>query len=257
MKRIIAILALLFCGCLAFASNADDIANIQNQLNNDYAKRADIITRSNAQDKKADDIKFVYDAYTKAKTQYDSDITAFNSKYEEVKRGYELLEPSIENYKQRVNAHNSRQCTEQCTNGSCDGSCGWYTAEKNQLDANKAQLEQAEAPLQAAVGRLENDKSYLDQTADKLSTIYSGLQSKVAAWKAAEQGLKAEWFANEAEIATLLATLAQLQGENMDCYSKIPEKCQNPAVGPDGKPILDQNCERMHAACGRMFDGNR
>jgi chromosome segregation ATPase len=257
MKHVLAVFALLFCGCLAFASTADDINQIQNQINTDVAKRADMVTRSNAQDKKADDIKFVWNAYTKAKTQYDSDVTNFNNKSNEVKRGFELLEPSIENYKERVNAHNARQCVEQCTNGSCDGSCGWYTAEKNQLDNNLQQLKQAEAPLDAAANQLQSDKSYLDQTYEKLNTIYQGVQSGIAQWKADELALKAEWEANEAEIAKLQAMLAQLQGENMDCFAKIPPACQNPEIGPDGKPILDQNCERMHAACGRMFDGNR
>lgn len=250
MKNVLAVLALLFCGCLAFASPADDIANIQNRISTDVAKRADMVQTSNAQDKKADDIKFVYNAYTKAKAQYDSSLQTYTTNVEEVKRGFDLLAPSLENYNQRVNQHNANQCTETCTNGRCDGSCAWYNAEKNQLGNNKQQIENVAAPLRQRAAQLENDKNYLDQTYDKLNTIYQGVQSDVAAWTAKEQQLKADWLANEAEISTLLADLARLKGENNDCLAKIPPACQI-------NPLLDDKCEQMHAACGRMFDGNR
>lgn len=255
MKRVI--VALLFAVLSTVCWADDSIDAIQQQLNDHVAQRADIAKRSDVQDAKAADIKFVYDAWKKQSAQYGTDLDAYKSKVTELKRNYDLLAPAAENYAQRVNAHNANQCTEKCTNGSCDGSCAGYTAEKNQLDNNKAQLQQAFAPLDARAAQLESDRSFLDQTASKLDTIQTGLAQDVAAWKAAETQLKAEWDANEAEIARLQAMLAQLKGENAECFAKIPPACQNPAIGPDGKPILDQNCEQMHAACAKMFDGNR
>ena len=250
LMYVFGVLALLFCGCFAFASSADDINQIQGQLNADFTKQAALVTVSSTQDKKADDIKFVYDAYTKTKAKYDQDLTAYNTKAAEVMRGYQLLQPSVENYSQRVQSHNAHQCTETCRNGSCDGSCAWYTNERIQLDANKAQLQQAAAPLDAQASQLQTDKGYLDQTFEKLNLIQQGVKSDVAAWKAAQEKLKADWLANEAEIAALQATLAKVKGENDACLAKIPPACQI-------SPLLDDQCEKMHAACGRMFDGNR
>lgn len=255
MKRVL--VALLFAVLSTVCWADDSIDAIQQQINQHVAQRADIAKRSDVQDAKAADIKFVYDAWQKQSAKYNQDLAEYNGKVTELGRNYELLRPASENYAQRVNAHNANQCTEKCTNGSCDGSCAGYTAEKNQLDNNKAQLQEAFAPLDARKAQLDSDKGYLDQTADKLNTIQQGLQSDIPAWKAAETQLKAEWDANEAEIARLQAMLAQLKGENAECFAKIPPACQNPAVGPDGKPILDQNCEQMHAACAKMFDGNR
>lgn len=248
MKNLFVVLLLLVSASIAWGDSSIDA--IQQQLNEHIAKRADIAARSDAQDKKADDIKFVFDAYKKADAQYTQDLAAHNAKVTELKRGYELLAPAAENYSQRVDAHNAHQCVEKCTNNSCDGSCAWYEAERSQLDANKASLQAAYAPLDAQGNQLNTEKSYLDQTAQKLDTIQSQLQPDIAAWKAAEAALKAEWDANEADIVQLQAMLAKLKGENDVCFSKIPPACQM-------NPLLDDKCEQLHAACGKLFDGNR
>jgi chromosome segregation ATPase len=248
MKRIL--IAFLFAALATICWADDSMDAIQQQLNDHITKRADIAARSDKQDAKASDIKFVYDAWVKQSAKYKDDLAEYNAKNTEVKRQYELLQPALDNYKQRLAQHNANQCTEVCTNGSCDGKCAWYTAEKNQLDNNRAQLQQAYAPLDAQAQQLQSTAQYLDTTASQLDTIQAGLQKDLATWKQAETDLKAEWDANEAEIARLQALLAKLKGENDACFAKIPPACQM-------NPLLDDKCEQMHAACGKLFDGNK
>ncbi len=259
MKRFALLLCtILFAVGLFAQTTGDQINALQQQIDARVAKRADFKAASDAQDAKASDIKFVYEAWQKQSAKYDQDLAAYNAKYTEVARGYQLLEPAAENYKQRVSQHNANQCTEKCVNGSCDGSCAWYNSEKAQLDANKAQLEQAYAPLEARASQLQNDKGYLDQTADKLNTIQQGVRTSVATWKEAEERLKSAFLDNEAEITRLQDMIARLRGSYNNCILNIPKECDKPnATLPNGDPLLNGKCEEMHAACGRMFDGNK
>lgn len=242
---------LLFSVAALGQTTGADLDAIQQQLNTHINQRADIAARSDTQDKVADNIKFVYDAWTKQSAKYKTDLDAYNTKNVDVMHQFEVLKPSLDNFSERMRTHNANQCVEKCTQGGgCDGSCGWYERERVQLDENQAQLKSAYAPLDAQAAQLTTDKGYLDQTAGKLDQIAEGLQKDIPAWKQAEADLKTEWDANEAEIARLQAMLSKLKGENDACFAKIPPACQM-------NPLLDDKCEQMHAACGKMFDGNR
>lgn len=262
MKRQFALVlstALLFgFAASAHADKASEIADTKAQIAALENETPAMLDRLGAlKTEKENQITFVGDAYDKQKANYDQEVAAFNQKQDNVNRQYELLKPSLDNYSQRVNAHNANQCTEKCVNGSCDGSCAGYVAEKNQLDANKAQLEQAYAPVDAAAQQLQSQRDNLAQTHEKLETIRTGLNDEIESWKGKVAQLKAEWDEHSAKIAALEAKLAALYGSVNSCTQDIPVECDKPAIGPDGKPILDQNCEQMHAACAKMFDGNR
>jgi DNA repair exonuclease SbcCD ATPase subunit len=244
----------------ARADKASDIANVKNQIATlENETPAMLKTLETLKAEKENQIDFVGAAYDKAEANYEQSVAAYNQKNADVKRQYQLLEPALENYKQRVDQHNANQCTEKCVNGSCDGSCAWYTAEKNQLDNNQAQLQQAYAPIDAAARQLQSESADLDQTKGKLEEIRTNLNSEIESWKGKIAQLKAQWEEHEAQLAKLNAELAILYGSVNNCMQEVnatPE-CQRPAIGPDGKPILDQNCEEMKAQCSKMFDGNR
>jgi chromosome segregation ATPase len=243
----------------AFAQNkAAQIADVKNQiaaLENDTPGM--LKTLDTLKTEREDKIDFVGAAYDKAEANYEQEAAAFQQKVAEVKHQEAILAPSIDNYNQRVNAHNANQCTEKCTNGSCDGSCAWYTAEKAQLDANQAQLQAAAAPINAQKEQLSSEASNLQQTAEKLGEIRTNLNSEIASWKSRVAELKAQWEDHQAKIAALEAELSALYGSVNSCLADIPVECDKPAIGPDGKPILNQNCENMKAQCSKMFDGNR
>lgn len=233
------------------AASAQTIDEIQQQLNDHITKRADIAARGDVQDKKAEDIKFVYDAWVKQSASYKEQLDTFNTKNADVVHQYNVLKPSLDNFTERMKAHNTTQCVEKCTQGGgCDGTCGWYERERIQLEQNQAQLKEAYAPLDAQAEQLESTKKFLDEFAGKLDIIGDGLSKDIPAWKQAEADIKTDWEANEAEIARLQALLAKLKGENDTCFAKIPPACQM-------NPLLDDKCEQMHAACGKMFDGNK
>jgi chromosome segregation ATPase len=261
MKRQFALVlttALLFGFALsARADKASDIASVKSQietLENDTPAMLDRLKTLNTE--KDNQITFVSQAYDKQEAQLQQDSAAFEQKAGNLKRQYDLLQPALDNYNQRVQAHNDHQCTE--TNH--DGSCGWYTAEKAQLDNNAAQLQQAYAPLDQQKAQLQQDKAYLDQTQEKLETIRTNLNNEIESWKGKVAQLKADWEQHEAQLAQLQAQLAILYGSVNNCMTEVYATnpgCEKPAYGPDGKPITDQNCERMKAECSKMFDGNR
>jgi chromosome segregation ATPase len=265
MKRYFEVLvittALMFgFATLARADKASEIADVKNQitaLENDTPVM--LKTLETLKTEKENQIDFVGAAYDKQEANYEQELAAHNQKSADIKRQYQLLEPSLENYKQRLAQHNGNQCTEKCVNGSCDGSCAWYTAEKNQLDNNRSQLEQALAPVNAANDQLQSDAANLQQTHEKLEEIRTNLNSEIDGWKGRIAQLKADWDEHQAQIAKLNAQLAILYGSVNNCMQEVnaTQECQRPAIGPDGKPILNQNCERMKAECGKMFDGNR
>jgi chromosome segregation ATPase len=254
MKRIMLSLFAVLLVIPAFAQDkAAQIASLKNDLVNVQQNYAPMEKRYDSLTEKKDEIKFAVDAYTKYNDKYKVDVDDFNNKQNAVNRQQELLNPSIQNYQQRLAAHNSHQCVEYNHDGSCSG----YNAEANQLDANKAQLAQVQAQIDAAQAPLNQQKGYLDQTKAKLDTIWQNNQDNITKWKADMTQLKADYDANLAREKAIQAQLAALYGSVNSCLQEIPAACQQPAIGPDGKPILEQNCERMHAACSAMFDGNK
>jgi chromosome segregation ATPase len=259
MKRLLLVVLALCLSGVCWADKASDIANIKNQINTLENETPAMLERlGTLKTEKENQIDFVSQAYDKQKAQFEQDATAFSQKANDLKRQYQLLEPALENYNQRVTAHNSRQCTETCTNGVCDGSCAWYTAEKAQLDANQAQLQQAYAPLDSQKAQLATQQSYLEQTSEKLETIRTGLNDEIASWKSKIQQLQAEWEEHQKKIAALQQQLAAIYGSVNQCLADIPVECERPRIDPaTGKPVLDQNCEIMKADCSKMFDGNR
>jgi chromosome segregation ATPase len=250
MKRITLFVLVILFASIAWCQTPGDADALQQQLNQHIAQRADINKRVDLSDAKEADIKFVIGTYQKALAKHNEEYDAYQAKYTEVQRGYELLAPAAENYSQRVDAHNAHQCVEKCTGNSCDGSCAWYEQEKAQLDSNKAQLQAAYAPLDAQGRDLKQTYDYLSTTASQLAEIKSKALADIEAWKTTATALKAEWDANEEAIQRLEGELAKLKGENDACFSKIPPACQV-------NPLLDDKCEQMHAACGKLFDGNK
>ena len=261
MKSItLSILCLLLTSICWGQDKAAQIADIKSQIATlEGETPAMLQTLDKLKTEKENQIDFPGAAYDKYKAQFDQDAAAFQQKANDLKRQYDLLQPALDNYNQRVQAHNAHQCTEKCVNGSCDGSCAWYTAEKNQLDANEAQLQQAYAPLDARKAQLAQEGANLQQTEDKLNTIRENLNNEVASWKERVGQLKAQWEEHEAKLKALEAQLAALYGDANSCLleAKQSPTCQQPAYGPDGKPILNQDCENLVARCRRMFDGSK
>ncbi len=255
MKRHFAVsLFVLLLVIPALAQNkAAQIADLQNQISNIEQSYPAMEKRFKDLDTQKDNIKFAVDAYTKYNDKYKQDLGNFNQRQNEVNRQQQLLQPSVDNYKQRVAAHNAHQCTE--VRGS--GTCNWYNNEANQLDANKAQIRQAQAQIDQQQNALEPQRQSLSTTLNQLKQIWDNNQTNIAKWKEDVGQLKSQYEAAAAKEAELKRQLAILQGDNAACLKTIPAACEKPAIGPDGKPILDQNCERMKAACSRMFDGNR
>jgi Tfp pilus assembly protein PilO len=74
-------------------------------------------------------------------------------------------------------------------------------------------------------------------------------------WTADVKQFKADWDDNEAQITVLQNTLARLKQIKVSvdsCMRSIPAECDAPNT-----PLLVTKCEKMHADCGRLFDGNR
>lgn len=262
MKRFIfTTLCTLLLAVSALAQDkAAEIADVKNQIATLENETPAMLDRLKALDSEKDNqITFVGEAYDKQKAQFDQEYSAFQQAAADVKHQYAILQPSLDNYNQRVAAHNAHQCTEKCVNGSCDGSCAWYTAEKNQLDANQAQLQQAYAPVDARAAQLKQQAAYLGQTSEKLETIRVNLNNEIASWKGKVAQLKADWEEHQRKMAALEARLAALYGSADACMAeaKSSPTCEKPAIGPDGKPILNQDCERMVARCRTMFDGSK
>ncbi len=254
MKRIaIALFALLMVIPAFSQDKAAQIANLQNELSTvqqsypAMEKRLDALTTTKG------NIEFAIDAYTKYNDKYKTDIASFNQQQDQVNRQQELLQPSIDNYQQRKAAHNANRCTE--VQGS--GTCNWYNAEADSIDAQRGQIQQAQAQVAAQQNALEPQRQALATTLNQLTEIWNNNQANITKWKADMTQLKADYDAAVAREKEIQSQLAVLYGDVNGCLKQIPAACQNPAIGPDGKPILDQNCEQMHAACGKMFDGNK
>jgi chromosome segregation ATPase len=258
MKRTLFVsLCTLILAVSAFAQDkAAQIADVKNQISTLENETPGMLKKLDVLKADKENIAFVSSAYDKQEAKYEQDVAAFTTKAQNLGRQYELLKPALDNYNQRVAAHNANQCVEK----NHDGSCAWYTAEKNQLDNNQAQLQQAYAPLDAQKAQLQTEQSYLNQTHEKLETIRTQLNSDIDSWKGKIESLKSDWDAHEAKMAQLEAKLAALYGDNQSCMAEVQRtpECDKPnAVGPDGKPLLNGKCEEMVARCRRMFDGSK
>ena len=250
------ILCLLLASVCWGQDKAAQIADVKNQIATLEQETPGMLkTLDSLKTEKADKIDWVGQAYDKAKAAYDQEVATFTAKATDLKRHYDLLQPALDNYNQRVDAHNAHQCTE--TNH--DGSCAWYTAEKNQLDANAAELQKAYAPLDAQKAQLQQEGANLQQTEDKLNQIRTNLNDEVVSWKGRVEELKTKWEEHQQKMAELEAKLAALYGSVDACMAEARSSttCENPAIGPDGKPILNQDCERAVAKCRSMFDGSK
>jgi chromosome segregation ATPase len=254
MKR--AMLSLFAC-LLAISAFAQDkaaqIADLQNQLTQVQSAYLAMEKRYDALSVQKDNIKFAVDTYTKYHDQYVQDVNGFNQKQDEVNRQQQLLQPSVDNYRQRLAAHNASQCTE--VQGS--GTCNWYNNEANSIDAQKAAIQQAQSQVDQQNAGLNGQRQNLAETKSKLDTIWDQNQANITQWKADMGQLKADYDANIARENAIKAQLAALYGSVNACLKAIPPACANPVIGPDGRPILDQNCEIMKAQCSKMFDGNK
>ncbi len=254
MKRIALALAVCLLAISAFAQDkAAQIAALQNELTQVQQSYPAMEQRLKDFDTQKDNIKFAVDAYTKANEKYKADIADFNQRQGEANRAQELLQPSVDNYKQRKAQHDGNRCTEVRGSGTCD----WYNQEADSIDAQRNQILQAQAQVDAQQNALEPTRQYLKTTLGQLTEIWNNNQTNIANWKAGMVQLKADYEAAAAREVQLKQQIALLQGDVNSCLSAIPPACQQPAIGPDGKPILDQNCENMKAVCSKMFDGNK
>lgn len=254
MKRVLFSLVAILMAIPVFAqSKAAQLAALQNELTQVQASYPAMEDRLKALDVQKDNIKFAADAYTKANDQYKTDIANFNQKQDAVNRQQQLLQPSIDNYRQRKAQHNANQCTE--VRGS--GTCNWYNQEADSIDAQRNAIFQQQQQIDAQQNQLEPQRANLKETLSKLTEIWNNNQTNIAKWKQDMVQLKSDYEAAAAREQQIKQQIAFLQGGVNACLKAIPPACQNPAIGPDGKPILDQNCENMKAACSQMFDGNK
>jgi len=254
MKRILLfpLLAVLALPLLA-QDKAAQVADLQNQITAIDQSFVPMKDRMDALEKQNEDSKFTWGAYKKANDQYNADIAAFNVKMDAANRASQLLKPSIDNFDQRLASHNANQCVER----NHDGSCGWYNNEAAQLEANRAQLNQAKAQVDAQFAALTPEAQRLDTTKAQLTTIYNQGMANDAKWRQGMDQLKSDYYGAVDKQNELKRKLAILQGSRDDCFKAIPPKCQTPQIGSDGKPVLDQDCERMVAQCRAAFDGSK
>jgi len=186
-------------------------------------------------------------AKLKAAEQQDADYAAqfknIETRVEDIKFAADAYKKQNDRWKQdcdnlntRIKDHNDHACTEKCANGKCDGSCRWYEDEAARENSEGAQLKQQATLLeQIRTNVLRDTQDYAER--------FKALTQK-----------KDE---NVAQIDHLKAQLTDLLGRYDQCRGSIPAKCDSPdAVSADGKPLLKGACEKMHAKCGRMFDGN-
>ncbi len=186
-------------------------------------------------------------AKLKAAEQQDADYAAqfknIGTHLDDIKFAADAYKKQNDRWKQdadnlniQIKYHNDHMCTEKCANGKCDGTCQWYRDEATKENSEGAQLkQQAELLDQIRNNVLRDTNDYVERV----------------------KALKEKSDENTALIDRLKAQLTDLLGRYDQCRGSIPATCDAPnAVGPDGKPLLKGACEKMHAKCGRMFDGN-
>src|SRR5271170_5172423 len=188
------LLTLLLGSLLVLPTFAQDkatqIANLQGQIDTIEQQFGPLKARLDDLQKQKDNNDFVGAAYNKQNAKYATDLADFNGRRTEVNRQQQLLNPSIENFQQRIASHNAHQCVEH----NNDGSCNWYNQEANQLDALKADLLARQDAITARQAPLDTEKGYLDQTKAKLQTIYDQAVENDKKYRAGMDQLKSEVF---------------------------------------------------------------
>jgi chromosome segregation ATPase len=258
MKRIwiLPILALL-CSCFAFADSLDDQINAaQSSLNDHIQKRQDLTQQWPKFEQRKSDIEFAYAAYQKQAPVVQQEAEQIGQKQSVIDSRYNALKPLVEQLQADGARHNANSCTEKCDqNGRCDGSCAWYNNEKAALEQRQANLNAQIADVNAANQENDNERQTVKKSADDLDQIMDTVGKQTLQWTADVKQFKADWDDNEAQITVLQNTLARLKeikGQVDGCMRSIPAECDAPNT-----PLLVTKCEKMHADCGRMFDGNR
>src|SRR5271157_2222131 len=144
MKRfsLLAVIALMFCSCLAFADSIDDQINAAQQSLNSHLQTRETLTKQwPTFEQRKSDIEFAWAAYQKQAPIVKQEIDQIDQKQTVINSRYQELEPIKDQLVADGNRHNSQSCTEQCDqNGHCDGSCAWYQNEKAALEQRQAQL---------------------------------------------------------------------------------------------------------------------
>jgi len=258
MKRfsLFAVIALLFCSCLAFADSIDDQINAaQQSLNDKLGKRETMMKQWPSFEQRKSDIEFAYAAYQKQAPIVKQEIAEWNQKQDACAAQFAAYVPALNQLEADGTRHNNTSCTEQCDqNGHCDGTCAWYEAEKRELEQRQATLKAQVAPVLAQKAELDKEGDTLQQSAKDLDTIMDTVSQQTQQWTTDVKQFKADWDDNEAQIDMLTKTIARLKeikAQYDGCMASIPAECDNPATND-----LVTKCEVMHARCGHMFDGN-
>lgn len=258
MKRssLLAVIALLFCSCLAFADSIDDQINAaQSSLNDHLGKRETMTKQWPTFEQRKSDIEFAYAAYVKQAPIVKQEADEINQKQAPIDAKYNDLKPLVEQLQADGARHNSNHCTEQCDqNGHCDGSCAWYENEKAALEQRQANLNGQINAVNAENKELDNQRQTVKKSADDLDQIMDTVSAQTLQWTADVKQFKSDWEDNEGQITLLTNTIARLKeikSQYDGCMASIPAECDNPATSD-----LVTKCEVMHARCGHMFDGN-
>ena len=259
MKRIwiLPILALL-CTCFSFADSIDDQINAaQTSLTGKLEKRETMTKQWPTFEQRKSDIEFAYAAYQKQAPLVKQEITDWTQKENTCAAQFQAYVPALNQLEADGTRHNNTSCTEKCDqNGNnCDGTCAWYTAEKNALEQRQATLKAQVAPILAQKAELEQEGDTLKKSSDDLDQIIDTVQAQTLKWTADVKQFKADWDDNEAQITVLQNTITRLQQIKKaldDCTRSIPAECEAPNT-----PYWVGQCATMHAACGRIFDGNQ
>jgi len=197
---------------------------------NENKKAYELLTQTAA------DIKDGFATLDKYTAKYQSDKTAYDLNLAAYSTAAGELNSALD-------SHNANRCTAPSDN---PGVCAAYNAEADRLNARRAQL-------QPTKDSLDQTKAFLDTTVGQLRELQSVMQAKYEKFAADAKAYDAQNNENEAKIKALAdrwnALMGKLKGNNDACFAQIPPACQV-------NPLLDDKCEKMHAACGAMFDGN-
>jgi chromosome segregation ATPase len=237
MKHLFSVLILLTLSAVSFGQS------IKAQLEDIDATAGPLLAKREENKKAyallsatAADIKDGFATLDKYSKKYDSDKTAYDL-------DLAAYAPAAAQLNSALDSHNANRCTAPADN---PGVCASYNAEADNLNARRAQL-------QPTKDKLDRDKQFLDTTLGQLRELQSVMQEKYAKFNADAKEYDAQNNENEAKIKALAdrwnALIGKLKGNNDACFAQIPPACQV-------NPILDDKCEKMHAACGAMFDGN-
>lgn len=209
--------ALLFTCVSASAGVMEEAKSLQDQFAADKTEYANVSATRAGLAKRYDDLKWTFDQVKKQADKFQTDRADLNMR--------------MDSQATVIANHNSR-CAGAFTDPGYVNSCN---AEADQIDATSSTLNQ------------ENNS--LEQTR---SLIKEAIQTqteeteKVAAQDKAAMDRQNELAADEQRI---IDRLTQIKGQVDTCQSAID------AV--DAHPSSDSYKERMHAACGSMFDGNK